>query len=195
MIKKTSAVIVVIGLYFATINGLLWAGIEGSKHDFSNKAWSKDDSCGACHSPEKDKPPAAAPLWDQTADLTRTFGTSIRESKLAGEGTRMCIRCHDGTVAKDFTPTPLRGRIINIQNPSIFSTGHGSSDHPVGIKYPMNNRGYNSASSVTARGTVVLPNGRVECISCHDPHDQAGLPYMLVTTNARSNLCLTCHRK
>ncbi|MBN4058944.1 cytochrome c3 family protein [bacterium AH-315-J04] len=40
-----------------------------------------------------------------------------------------------------------------------------------------------------------MPNGRVECTSCHDPHNQSGAPYMLVKSNARSALCLTCHKK
>ena len=47
----------------------------------------------------------------------------------------------------------------------------------------------------TATGTVTLPGGRVECISCHDPHNAAGEANMLVTSNARSALCLTCHDK
>ena len=33
------------------ITGLTWAGVEGSKHDFSNKAWTTGDTCSACHTP------------------------------------------------------------------------------------------------------------------------------------------------
>lgn len=193
--RKKSIFFALLGLTLASLSGLTWAGIEGSKHDFSKTEWSKDDTCGACHSPENKKPPAAAPLWDPTANLKRTFGTSLKDSTSAGEGTKMCIRCHDGTIAKDFTPTPLQGRVVNINNPGIFGTGHGSSNHPVGVKFPLLNRGFKAASAVTASGRVVLPAGKVECISCHDPHNQSGLPHMLVTTNARSNLCLSCHRK
>ncbi len=195
MLRKTSIFISLLCLTLVSFTGLTWAGMEGSKHDFSQSGWSKDDTCGACHTPESKKLPAAAPLWNPLANLKRTFGASLKDSKSAGEGTRMCIRCHDGTIAKDFTPTPLKGRVVNIQNPGIFGTGHGSSDHPVGVKYPMLDRGFKPASVVTSQGRIVLPAGKVECISCHDPHNQSELPYMLVTTNARSNLCLSCHRK
>ncbi len=53
---------------------------------------------------------------------------------------------------------------------------------------------YHPASFGEARG-LPLPEGRVECISCHDPHNEAGLPFLLWTSNRRSSLCLTCHIK
>jgi predicted CXXCH cytochrome family protein len=42
---------------------------------------------------------------------------------------------------------------------------------------------------------VRLPDGRVECVSCHDPHNQSGTQAMLAVSNRRSALCLTCHVK
>ena len=42
---------------------------------------------------------------------------------------------------------------------------------------------------------MILPDGRVECISCHDHHEEEGLPHLLVISNKRSALCLTCHAK
>ncbi|MEE9295217.1 MAG: cytochrome c3 family protein [Phycisphaerae bacterium] len=185
------SIVVLLGMFA----GLTWAGIEGSKHDFSNEAWSKDDTCGACHVPHRQQIPKAAPLWDPDADLTRTFGAGKTPTNLPGGGTRMCIRCHDGTIAKDTLPAAKRERFVYKQHPGLFSSGHQTSDHPVGIEYPQFDKGFRPMTSVLASGTVILPDGRVECISCHDPHNQAGNDHMLVRSNARSALCLTCHEK
>ncbi len=182
-------------LVCAVATGWAWAGIEGSKHDFSSKPWSKDDQCGACHTPHKQAPAKAAPLWNPKADLSRTFGTSIQQAKSAGAGTRMCLQCHDGTVAPDAIGGLKRSRFDNKQHPGLFSAGHRSSDHPVGVPYPKSNKYYRPSPTVIAKGTVALPNGNVECISCHDPHNTSGANHMLVVENHRSALCLTCHKK
>ncbi len=179
----------------AIIGGLAWGGIEGSKHDFGNKDWSGGDTCSVCHAVESEEPSPAAPLWDQNADLNRTFGTPLAQSKEAGFGTTLCLRCHDGTIARDNIADVTRERFANKGNPGLFTTGHGTSEHPVGIDYPHFDKGYRPATSVLATGTVQLPDDKVECISCHDPHNMAGEKYMLVTSNAGSALCLTCHRK
>ena len=179
----------------AMLAGWAWGGIEGSKHDFSREAWSGGDECAACHTPQSNEPPTVAPLWDSNADLARTFGTSLSQSNNAGLGTVMCIRCHDGTIARDTFTATGRERFEGQQNPGLFQGGHNTSNHPVGVDYPTFDRGYRPAPSVIASGTVVLPDGKVECISCHDPHDMSAEKYMLVRSNARSALCLTCHRK
>lgn len=184
----------------ATIVGPLFVatatpGIEGSKHDFSSKEWSGGDACTACHTQEKNEPPSAAPLWDAKADLNRRFGTSLAQSNAAGGGTTLCLRCHDGTIAMDaIAPVKTIRRPVSHLNPSSFSTGHGKGNHPVGVEYPAFDRGYEPSNLVIAN-RVVLPDGRVECISCHDPHNMMGERAMLVRSNARSALCLTCHRK
>ena len=196
--KKVAAGIL---LAILTIAGLAWAGVEGSKHDFSHKAWTKGDTCSACHTPHTSNPPKAAPLWDANADLSRTFGTPISGGSRPGSGTLMCIRCHDGTIAKDTISGQAKHlrwakpRFANKQHPGLFESGHQTSDHPVGVDYPGFDRGFRPAATVIAGGTVTLPAGKVECISCHDPHNTSGEPYMLVTGNGRSALCLTCHKK
>ena len=114
MMKTRTTVALSASVILAGLWGLAWGGIEGSKHDFSKKPWAAGETCGACHTPHRDQPPKAAPLWDPTADLTRTFGrtatravsTNARErlgeqSTVPGSGTLTCLRCHDGTVAKE----------------------------------------------------------------------------------------------
>lgn len=177
------------------ICGWASAGIEGSKHDFSNEAWSADDRCGACHAPHRDTPPKAAPLWDPEADLTRTFGAFAASKATPGRGTLLCLRCHDGTIAKDARPGARPDRFTHKQHPGLFRASHGTSNHPVGVEYPQFDDKFHPAASVIAKGTVTLPDGKVECVSCHDPHNTSGEEKMLVTSNAGSALCLTCHKK
>ncbi|MFQ5591951.1 MAG: cytochrome c3 family protein [Phycisphaerae bacterium] len=176
-----------------------WAlgGVEGSKHDFSNRAWSGGNRCGACHSPHHSKPPAAAPLWDAKADLSQRFGTSAGRPKRPGpgRGTMICVRCHDGTIAKEALGGVKRKRFVNTQHPGVFSASQSPTDHPVGIDYPRFDKGFNPLTTVVAKGPVLLPNAKVECVSCHDPHNTTGVKYMLVKSNTRSALCLTCHKK
>lgn len=194
---RTTRIIVGLVTGLTVVCGWAWAGLEGSKHDFSREEWSGGELCSACHTPHREAPPKAAPLWNPNADLTRTFGTSkTRETSKAepGSGTLFCLRCHDGTVASDAAPRAKASRPANRQHPGAFTAGHDTSEHPVGVPYPAFGKGYHPAPSVTAKG-VPLPNGRVECVSCHDPHNEAGVEHMLVTSNARSALCLTCHKK
>lgn len=176
--------------------GWAWGGIEGSKHDFSHADWAEGDRCGACHVPHREEAPKAAPLWDKDADLTRRFGTPATEKVVAGSGTTLCIRCHDGTMASDIVSgqegvDPFR----NSGHPGLFNAGHQVSNHPVGVEYPQTDKGYKPLTTVVAKGKVTLPEGRVECTSCHDPHNDSGHEQMLVMSNDRSALCLTCHKK
>lgn len=177
------------------VAGLAWAGIEGSKHDFTDKDWSGGDACGACHSPHRSAPPDAAPLWDPDADLTRRFGITMGDRREPGSGTLMCLRCHDGTLAPEAITGVAGDRFRNKHHPGLFGASHGTSDHPVGVPYPQFDKGFRPMASVLASGQVRLPDGKVECVSCHDPHNQAGEEKMLVRSNARSALCLTCHKK
>ncbi|MCP4589810.1 MAG: cytochrome c3 family protein [bacterium] len=201
----------------AVVAGWACADIKGSKHDFSTDAWEGVDECGACHTPPGEKPPTP-PLWNSRADLTKRFGRALDRSKepdrqtmtklgqgyrpsLAdskpGSGTLSCLQCHDGTIAKDAAAAAAlpKKRLTNTFHPGRFATGHGRTDHPVGIRYPKIAKGYPSATSVISGWKVKLPEGKVECTSCHDPHDESAEKHMLVMSNARSALCLKCHKK
>jgi predicted CXXCH cytochrome family protein len=177
----------------ALLGSAVWAGIKGSKHDFSGAEWSGGDACSACHTPRSELP-AEAPLWDPSADLSERFGGKP-DRNLPGAGTTSCLRCHDGTVASPTIAGVTRDRFVNKRHPGIFTAGHGTSNHPVGVDYPGFDPEYQPAPSVEFSRKVMLPNGRVECTSCHDPHNDSGLDYMLVMSNARSALCLQCHIK
>ncbi len=193
--KSILIAVVVPAAAIAAIAGFASADIEGSKHDFTNQEWSGGDACSACHAPHPDELPDAAPVWDPDADLSRRFGLVLGDTRAPGNGTLVCIRCHDGTLAPE-TITGVEGdRYPNKHHPGLSQAGHGTTDHPVGVEYPQFDEGFHPAPTVLAGGKVWLPDGKVECMSCHDPHDQSGEGKMLVRSNARSALCLTCHKK
>ncbi|UCE62295.1 MAG: cytochrome c3 family protein [Phycisphaerales bacterium] len=193
--KHTGVASLALVFVLCVAGGWAWAEIEGSKHDFSKQEWSGGDKCGVCHAPHKVMPPTTGPEWDPKADVQRTFGKPVSDSEMPGNGTLVCIRCHDGTIAKDAVGGTKKQRFANIHHPARVSSAHGTTDHPVGIEYPQFKEGYHPPLLVTARGNVPLPEGKVECVSCHDPHDMSEVRYMLIKSNARSALCLTCHKK
>ena len=177
------------------ICGWAFADLKGSKHDFSTPAWSEFDKCGVCHTAKTEKAPTVPPLWNTRADLTWRFGRTAVSKSGPGMGTRSCLRCHDGTIAKDATGAVNKDRFVNKQHRRLSTTGHGRTDHPVGVKYPKIDKGYRPLTSVLSGWKVTLPGGKVECSSCHNPHNQSGPKHMLVMSNARSALCLKCHKK
>ena len=172
-----------------TLTSLALADLEGSKHDFSAQT---GDLCSACHVPHRTEAPPA-PLWDPSADTAQRF--SAVEGEGFGAGSRLCLTCHDGTAARDTSLGARTQRLVGEDFPQKFATGHQTTDHPVGVPYPNIDKGYRPLTAVVAGGAITLPGGRVECSSCHDPHNEAGEPFMLVVGNVRSALCLACHKK
>ena len=80
----------------------------------------------------------------------------------------------DGLIAR----VPGRLSIVSVVAGTVFSSLSGST-----------------IANTAVLGKVLLPDGKIECTSCHDPHNQSGQPHMLVKSNRGSALCLTCHKK
>jgi predicted CXXCH cytochrome family protein len=111
---------------------------------------------------------------------------------------KVCLSCHDGTVAVGQTRTgriamagKAAGGFIPLQSNKIGTDLRGS--HPVSIRLKP------SASLHTPeRGQHVRldPAGNVQCTSCHDPHVESaepGVTQFLVKGSKGSGLCLSCH--
>jgi predicted CXXCH cytochrome family protein len=89
---------------------------------------------------------------------------------LPAPSSRYCELCHDGVIASD-----------------------ARLKHPIGMDYQL--------SQLKSRGrlremsqlsdAIQLENGRIGCLSCHKPDSR--IQAKLVTSNAGSALCFSCH--
>lgn len=101
--------------------------------------------------------------------------------------TRQCLACHDGVNATESGNTTPWTR-------SREYLGDKHRNHPVGVEYDGLNRPKDLSPLRPAAllpECVMLPGGKVECISCHNLY--AGERYLLSVPVQRSELCLTCH--
>jgi len=197
--------------------GLANATILNSKHDLSSGSATPgasnnvDGTCVFCHTPHQPNTETQDPLWNHDLPASSVFsiyhsatidGYTLGEAgamDLAGSISLLCMGCHDGVVGL--------GALINDPNaapPSnlldtIGTGGTGTdltNDHPVGIVYADSVTG--GDVELVAEGTVntagMLFGGKVECASCHDPHNTTNVPF-LVKSNLDSAICTTCHSK
>jgi predicted CXXCH cytochrome family protein len=151
-----------------------------------------------------------APLWGHAmADtITPTFvmytGYQLDASVASNpNGTSvLCLGCHDGQGFLD----DYNG------NTGTVTIGAGGdlgrdllNDHPISIIYNEGGTdGFlnltSAASNVvngvgTIAGDLLDSSSRVQCASCHEPHNDAGQPNLLIMDNANDQLCNTCHTK
>ncbi len=155
------------------------SGLLGSPHDFSRGDAHPRDLCLPCHAAHL---PDRGPSWP---------AYSADDVEL-DRGSLLCLSCHDGVVASDVFTSSHATRLASQVGASQLGFG-GLQGHPVGIDYPVGSPTYHPPAAAQQQG-VLLPDRRVQCSSCHDPHNVKRLPGMLVTSNERSRLCLSCHR-
>ena len=189
-----------------------------------DRSTNEDQVCVFCHTPHQASPAAPLWNHTQSAVAAYGVyvSPSLDASDISDIGggsddvSNLCMSCHDGTVgvndlgnpANDTggNPTMGSGNELDASGRIAASrpTNMGTSladDHPVNFTYdgalatadgelatPV------SAMYVDAAQTVPLFGGKVQCASCHDPHDNTNEPF-LTKTNSGSQLCSTCHLK
>ncbi len=178
--------------------------IVGSKHDMSAYTNSAGQVCVACHTPHNAQANQLAPLWNHTSSSTPfTLYSSATLKSTPGQPTgasKACLSCHDGTVALDSFGNKTPGSAGKISGANNLGTDL-SDDHPVSLTYDASLVTLNptlvspvSGAFVDSAKTVPLFNGKLECASCHDAHDNT-YTFFLRKSNAGSALCLSCHNK
>ena len=195
------------------------AGIQGSGHDFSSQGYGSTEICIFCHAPHNASTTVTeAPLWNhaltQVASYTLYSSPTLNASDLTqpGGATKLCLSCHDGTVAVDSYGT--RTGATKLTGGANLGTGL-KDDHPMSFTYstalatsdggledPATKQvtiGGGSGSTGTRTGSiaqVMLFNGKLECASCHDVHNSlVGGDPLLRISNSGSQLCFACHKK
>ncbi len=188
--------------------------IVGSDHDFSTTGWAGGQICVACHTPHRAITSVAdAPLWNHalTTQTYTLYASPTLNATLTqpGGGSKLCLSCHDGTVAlNSFGGTT--GTIFIGTGTANLGTSL-ADDHPLGFVYdaalvsvdpslaPTTKSVTVGSGTQTKTGTIasnLLFAGKLECASCHDVHNTftAGT-HLLKVTNSGSALCLVCHQK
>ena len=216
--------------------------IVGSKHDFSGQSFSDGAICKPCHTPHNADITVTGRLWAHTmsSQVTYQYHSNVRQTMpdattalddakgsltaatdLDG-ASRLCLSCHDGTVALD----SFKGSNHTTSN-GLGITGAAnlgtdlSNDHPVGLTAVIADYKayYKPVTGILAAnklklvktsvpyaaggkdmyGTALTGNEyAVSCVTCHDVHNGAGVDAgvgLLRVTNAGSALCLSCHNK
>lgn len=184
--------------------------ILGSAHDFS--AIDPDEQiCIFCHTAHNaDMTVADAPLWNHQV-TTRTYQlynspTMDATTQQPGSSSRLCLSCHDGTVAVDSYGGATG--VIFLGGDLAIGADELTNDHPVSFVYDdalasTDGELFPPSSTPSTLGSTVaddlLLNDRLECSSCHDVHNggaaEAVDDHLLVITQVQSQLCLTCHDK
>ena len=167
------------------------------------KAVSETEVCIFCHTPHASSP--LKPLWNKNASgATYTLYSSSTLQALPGQpdgSAILCLSCHDGTIAlgnvvSRQTDIEFSGGITTMPTGPKNLTTDLSDDHPASFSYTSSlaasDGQLRDPSAILA--PVHLENGKVQCVSCHDPHDDTNKKFLLTTTR-NSDLCLSCHDK
>ena len=184
--------------------------ILSTKHNLSVsgpgtiKATTEDRVCVFCHTPHHASD--VTPLWNrQMSSAIYNLYASTTLVSSPGQptgGARLCLSCHDGTIAVGMLfgrpdPVPMTGGISSLP-PGGSNLGTDLiDDHPISLAY--------TSSLATERGELVDPallpteiqledGVMLQCTACHNPHkDPYGM--FLVIDNAYSGLCTSCHAR
>jgi len=198
------------------------ATIVGSSHDFSADTWNATgEICKPCHTPHNaDTTVTGAPLWnhDVTAVATYilygsdTFDGAATQTQPTHYASKLCLSCHDGTIALNSFGGNEDGAGVPYGGPDVFAPAEVnfgtdlSNDHPIAFDYtdalattdgelfPPSTT--NSGLGGTIQNDLLFAD-TLQCASCHDVHNtaSAGNAHLLNIDNAASGLCLTCHDK
>ncbi|MFZ4399134.1 MAG: cytochrome c3 family protein [Bacteroidales bacterium] len=187
--------------------------IAGSSHDFSTQTWNTSgEICIVCHTPHNANTSVLdAPLWNHTLSATASFTmyTSSTMNSTAGQpdgSSKLCLSCHDGTVALENFGGVTTG--THLLTGTTLLGSNLSNDHPISITYDAalataDGGLHNPNTALSGLGGTIAANmligGKMQCSSCHDVHNSAGgvpgVTSLLRKSNVGSALCLTCHNK
>ena len=179
--------------FFAAVTSLVFLALAAradnpnsiiySKHNLSVSssgtvhATTESDVCIFCHTPHGASA-TDGPLWNhQMSAATYKPYSSATLKAVVGQpngSSRLCLSCHDGTIALGAVSSRSGGIAMNTATmPSgINNVGTDlSADHPISFTY--------DSALATAKGTLrdpkVLPpevtldkNNQLQCTACHD---------------------------
>jgi hypothetical protein len=182
------------------------------------RALEEDEVCKFCHIPHSSVVPEQ--LWARRLSDARYQvpeirpGGSARISAPQPDGSsRLCLSCHDGTVALgDIGGRPRRIAMMGGDHLSSGRKGYIGTDlsgsHPISFVVPdqdpdvtgeSGDMALRPLSAIRADPDVPIDtNGKMQCTTCHDPHtdryyQKDVVPRFWVKPSVQE-VCLTCHQ-
>ncbi len=114
-----------------------------------------------------------------------------------GSASLTCLSCHEGSVAIGQTLNSATSLLSGGTATMIVDTGmmkigtNLNDDHPVAITYPTAGvSGKFPAGTATGVASFTLYSSRIECATCHDPHDDTEGNFLRTPA---AGLCSECH--
>ena len=197
-------------------------GVSSTVHNLSVsgpgavRAQSETQVCKFCHIPHTAV--VNQPLWGHVLSDVKGYKTAkIRKSGGRVENapqpdgaSRLCLSCHDGTVAlgeigRSRRPITMAGAQRLEQGRRGYLGTDLSGAHPISIPMPDTTNvddaadmGIRPAGAIVADPSVHLDNNRLmQCTTCHDPHSDSNYqpgrtPHFWVKPTV-TEVCLSCH--
>ena len=141
-----------------------FAGIEGSPHDLIAQGYDVTKVSILQERCSRCHLPSSSALQSILPAVPPVL------SRAYGASSLVCFSCHDGTT---------------IVSPEVDASL--TAFHPASHGYDL--AGYEGVFGETA-GLPYLESKRMECVTCHDPHDNSHRPMLRVDING---ICLICH--
>ena len=181
------------------------------------RALSETEVCKFCHVPHNAV--VAEPLWGHALSRVPSYAVpQLRRGRVAvpvpqpDGASRLCLSCHDGTVALgDLGP---RRRVVPMAGVQRLERGRRgfigtdlSGSHPVSFVVPdgdpggtdtARDLGLRPLALVRSEGHVRLDaQGKMQCTTCHDPHSDRNyrpgrVPHFWNRPTV-DEVCLACH--
>ena len=182
------------------------------------RAVSETEVCKFCHIPHSAV--VAAPLWGHALSTAASYavpdvkgpGGALRPGGQPDGASRLCLSCHDGTVAlgdlgRKRGTVPMAGAQKLGAGRRGFLGTDLSGSHPISIEMPVTDPaadddadvGLRPLQAVQADREVRLDrDGKIQCTTCHDPHAdryhvEGQVPRFWVKPTVEE-VCLVCHQ-
>lgn len=183
--------------------------------DMINQIADYDEICVYCHTPHASLVTGAAWNRPTPSGPFRMYdgGTAMPMDPQPTGNSLLCLSCHDGTIGLDGIlnpPNTFGGATWGVTiddcegchsggNPDGGIDWEGvwldtdlRNHHPISIVYdPVLDPSFRTIAEVQAAG-LVLYDGKVQCMTCHEPHTQQFRPFLRLSATG-GQICLACH--
>lgn len=213
MFSKTLHLIAVVLLTVSAAGAGTKTSILDTPHNLSVsgrgeiKSLSETRVCVFCHSSHNAS--KEGPLWNHetTPSQFRTYNrsTMLGNPEAPNGATKLCLSCHDGTIAVGAVRSMARTiAMANVGPSGEIPSGRSSNlgtdltgTHPVSVKFQQRSAvmksGLRWPPFDPQKEVGVDSDGYVQCTSCHDPHGSRTDKYPFWRKESFSQVCQVCH--